>query len=357
MTGKIKFKKGIIQIPLLIGIIVSIVVIIGISYFVFIGDDYRSENQCKSDCLKKGFENGGCRWPEEMFGETESLEKTDSYYENVENIGSCVLTFTKYCGNEGQCNCYCFDVATQPIATITTTTTQPTATEDWSCGDSVTFTYKGSLVTYGTVKSQDKCWLDRNLGASQVATSHCDVLAYGDLFQWGRLDDGHQKRNSGITFELSDSDDLGHSSFILVDSSPHNWRDPQNDNLWQGVLGINNPCPSEWRIPTEAEWDIERVSWSEQNAGGAFISPLKLTVAGHRTFSSGSPYQSPQNVSYSGSYWSSTVFDVYASRLYFDLTAALFSDDSNSYFAFLGNAAISNHNYRALGSSVRCIKD
>lgn len=31
-----------------------------------------------------------------------------------------------------------------------------------------------------------KTWMDRNLGASQAATSSTDDLAYGDLYQWGR---------------------------------------------------------------------------------------------------------------------------------------------------------------------------
>jgi len=248
---------------------------------------------------------------------------------------------------------------TTVLPTTTTTTVPPTTTTTTivQCEDSVTFTYKGNLVTYGIVESQGRCWLDRNLGSSQVATAHNDSLAYGDLFQWGRLDDGHQERDSEIIFELSGSDNPGHSNFIIVDSKPYNWRDFQNDNLWQGVSGINNPCPLGWRIPTEAEWDFERASWSEQNAGGAFISSLKLTAAGRRTFSSDSPYQSPQGVSSEGAYWSSTVSGVYASSLYFDLFAALFSDVSNSYVGFGGNAAIANENYRALGSSVRCIKD
>ncbi|PIP46684.1 MAG: hypothetical protein COX15_00065, partial [Candidatus Colwellbacteria bacterium CG23_combo_of_CG06-09_8_20_14_all_42_19] len=123
----------------------------------------------------------------------------------------------------------------------------------FSCGDSVTFTYKGSSVTYGTVlnATTGKCWMDRNLGASQVATSSTDSAAYGDLFQWGRLDDSHQTRTSATTSNLSSSNNPGHSNFILAPNSPYNGRSPQNDNLWQGVTGTNNPCPSGWRIPTD----------------------------------------------------------------------------------------------------------
>ena len=29
-------------------------------------------------------------------------------------------------------------------------------------------------------------WMDRNLGATQIAASFDDVNAYGDLYQWGR---------------------------------------------------------------------------------------------------------------------------------------------------------------------------
>ncbi|MCX8486231.1 MAG: hypothetical protein ORN53_03470, partial [Crocinitomicaceae bacterium] len=45
---------------------------------------------------------------------------------------------------------------------------------------------------YGTVISPytAKVWMDRNLGASQVATSSNDAASYGDLYQWGRATDG-----------------------------------------------------------------------------------------------------------------------------------------------------------------------
>ncbi|MFA5195704.1 MAG: hypothetical protein WC401_07905, partial [Bacteroidales bacterium] len=96
-------------------------------------------------------------------------------------------------------------------------------------------------------------WMDRNLGASQVAASSTDSAAYGDLYQWGRGTDGHEKRNSVITITLATTDSPGHDDFITTSSSPNDWRSPQNDNLWQGLSGINNPCPSGYRLPTDAE--------------------------------------------------------------------------------------------------------
>lgn len=127
------------------------------------------------------------------------------------------------------------------------------------------------------VTSSGKCWLDRNLGATQVATSSTDVNAYGDLFQWGRGADGHQKRTSGTTSSLSSTDVPGHAYFITLSSD---WRSPQNDNLWQGYNGINNPCPSGYRVPNESDWLSEKASWSSQNASGAFASSLKSPAAG-----------------------------------------------------------------------------
>ena len=206
------------------------------------------------------------------------------------------------------------------------------------CGaETVTFTYRGASVTYGIVLSQGKCWLDRNLGASQVATAYDDSAAYGDLFQWGRLDDSHQTRTSGTTDTLSSTDNPGHSNFIKAPNTPYDWRSPQNDSLWQGVSGINNPCPSGWRIPTSAEWNTERTSWTDgNNYNGAFASPLKLTAGGNRRYSDASLL----NVGSFGYYWSFSVSGTYASLLNF-----------NSSNAYMGNS------HRAEGFSVRCLKD
>ncbi|MDO5976705.1 FISUMP domain-containing protein [Flavivirga jejuensis] len=179
-----------------------------------------------------------------------------------------------------------------------------------------------------------KIWMDRNLGASQVATSSNDADAYGDLYQWGRAADGHESRTSSTTATLATSDTPGHGDFI-TNSSLADWRSSQNDNLWQGVSGTNNPCPSGYRLPTEVEWENELTSWDSNNSAGAFASPLKLPVAGYRFYSSGSLY----NLGSIGYYWSSTVSGTYSKYLYFS-----------------SNAGISSLN-RAHGFSVRCLKD
>jgi len=190
--------------------------------------------------------------------------------------------------------------------------------------------------------------MDRNLGASQAATSSTNYQAYGALFQWGRLSDGHEcitwtssttsdgAEQNHETTTLSSTDNPGHSNFITNGSSPYDWRSPQNNNLWQGVSGINNPCPSGYRLPTDAELNAERLSWGSNNAAGAFASPLKLPVAGNRVSSNGSL----SDVGSAGIYWSSTVAGTYSWYLY-----------------FLSSGADMSYYFRTNGMSVRCIKD
>jgi uncharacterized protein (TIGR02145 family) len=198
-----------------------------------------------------------------------------------------------------------------------------------------------TLLVDVTNPATGKIWMDRNLGATQVAISSTDANAYGDLYQWGRGSDGHQCRNSQsisastpMNTNLSSTDQPGHGYFIITGSYTSDWREPQNNNLWQGVNGINNPCPSGYRIPTDAELDAERLSWSSNDINAAFASPLKFTVAGYRIRSSGTVISNGN-----GAYWSSSISSWYARFLQID-----------------ANSTLVNF-YRANGHSVRCIKE
>jgi len=185
-----------------------------------------------------------------------------------------------------------------------------------------------------------KTWMDRNLGATQVATSSTDSDAYGDLYQWGRFTDGHQCRTSGTTTDLSTTTAPNHGYFILTTSQPYEWLIIPNGNLWQGVAGTNNPCPSGYRLPTETELNNERLSWSSNNTAGAFGSPLKFTLAGTRFAIAVIREGTHAN------YWSSTynVTSTLASHLYFDTSSNIAGVSS-------GGANTIN------GMAVRCIKD
>jgi translation initiation factor IF-3 len=56
--------------------------------------------------------------------------------------------------------------------------------------------YSVAGVTYRSVHSPNtgRVWLDRNLGADQVAKFKGDQKSYGDLYQWGRAHDQHEQR-------------------------------------------------------------------------------------------------------------------------------------------------------------------
>lgn len=209
---------------------------------------------------------------------------------------------------------------------------------DWvSTADGTT-----SCQWWGTVESAGQIWMDRNLGASQVATSSTDSAAYGDLYQWGRGADGHQKRTSATTTILSTTDDPGHGDFIISDElNGYDWHEMHNDNLWQGVSGINNPCPAGFRLPTVAEINAEKLSWATDDSAGAYGSPLKLPLAGNRN---GTVTGNVQAEGLTAEYQTSTVATTWG---YGHRIVRFYSGGSSSGAIYA----------RASGASIRCIQD
>ncbi|MCX8522455.1 T9SS type A sorting domain-containing protein [Chryseobacterium formosus] len=218
---------------------------------------------------------------------------------------------------------------------------------DTSC---VTFTYKGQQVTYTTVRGADgKVWLQQNLGSSQVATSMADADSYGDLFQWGRWDDGHQNRNSATTTVPSTNNPTGLAgitSFILG-NSPAWWSTNALSDLWNGAntsaitstVSVD-PCKAigtGWKLPSQADWIAAVGAEGMSSAANAYTSKLKLPAAGYRSQSSGGFTY----VGERGYYWSGDVANTGGKYLY-------------------NSTSLANPNSggpRAQGQSVRCIKE
>jgi uncharacterized protein (TIGR02145 family) len=204
-----------------------------------------------------------------------------------------------------------------------------------------------SIVFINTVTSSTgKIWMDRNLGATQVATSNTDASSFGDLYQWGRSSDGHQLFNSTITSTQFSSTTTNNGNYVAESGqSLRDWIVPSNPNLWQGVNGINNPCPKGFRIPTKQEWTNETATWSSQDANGAYASPLKLPYVNNlRCFFNNGAYAAVSAVYY----WTSNVDDVTTDSWYLNKSYALKLEPSaKSFPAF----------ERGYGFSCRCIQD
>ncbi|SFU67225.1 major paralogous domain-containing protein/Por secretion system C-terminal sorting domain-containing protein [Pustulibacterium marinum] len=222
-----------------------------------------------------------------------------------------------------------------------------------SAGDTgcVTLTYNNETVSYTTVRTADnQIWLQQNLGSEQVATAATDASAYGDLFQWGRWDDGHQNRTSTeSTTALSPNDptglDGGMNVFIL--SNPEWWAAGASSDTWEAstpweATDTNgcDPCKAlgeAWRLPTADEWQTVVTAEEITNVASAYNSNLKLTVAGARSTSG------IYNDGVRGYYWSKTTSDnpAYAKYLY--------------YSNYIVNTTAGG--FREQGSSIRCIYD
>jgi uncharacterized protein (TIGR02145 family) len=211
-------------------------------------------------------------------------------------------------------------------------------------------------------------WMDRNLGASRVAQSSDDFLAYGNLYQWGRGSDGHQCMNwtSGTAGTLANTTSSTLSTvpspgpnFITVPTNANsgaNWytgTSPAPDDLWldDGNKGPFDPCPEGYRVPTFAEWRDEVSAWDGDTSNGyqggisgngvtdgmdPNATPLKFPAPGY--LQNNGALLNPSTVA---SYWTGR---------------ALTFDRARSIRLSTAGAGAEN-DPRANGQSVRCIKD
>ncbi len=193
---------------------------------------------------------------------------------------------------------------------------------------------------FGVIAFDERCWLDRNLGALRVAQTLQDENAYGSLYQWGRGPDGHQHPSSGTTETLAlPGEQPHHSDFIVKYAYPFDWN---ADNGWVNRWALPNgnttnadPCPNGWRVPTSAEWQSAIAYGNWKNKQDAFNSPLRLPAAGKRDDKGVLEYQDSR-----GYYWSSSHKNIFGEALN----------------AFDTGIFITSY-YRVGGMSVRCIKD
>jgi hypothetical protein len=180
-------------------------------------------------------------------------------------------------------------------------------------------------VTYGVVTNiagePTKCWITRNLGASQQATAVSDNTEASAGWYW------QFNRKQGYQYTTSRTPNT-------------TWITSINENSdWQTA---NDPCNlllgAPWRLPTYTEWyNVDNTGgWTNWN--GPWGSGLKLHAAGRLDYSNGMLYSRGSN----GYYWSS----------------AQYSTVIGWHLSFgSGGSQMYDSGYKANGFSVRCLRD
>jgi uncharacterized protein (TIGR02145 family) len=219
--------------------------------------------------------------------------------------------------------------------------------------------------------------------ASTVNDKNYDPTVYGDWYQWGRKKDGHENRkvlaagtnddylstNDGVATNMLDGTTGQITNTGLVGKfiqrnggdAVFDWRQyPETDensatapaDAWTWNNPANNPCPSKWRLPTQAEWAqiISNNTWvwrasKDGTTPGQEIKPggagkptsLFLPAAGNRNRVNGAQ----NTVGANGRYWSSTV------------------TGTNSYYLGFtpGSILPSSAPNRSSGLTVRCVSE
>jgi uncharacterized protein (TIGR02145 family) len=215
----------------------------------------------------------------------------------------------------------------------------------------------------------DSVWLQfqgYNLGADTsldpftLPQQHSDTISHdikGWWFQWGRPEDGHQWRSSGVTTTLA-TNPPGHSEFIVSILIPSDWLlGGGGANRWGGETQTkqpNDPCPAGWKVPSQAQWNsifgnslilpssatANTWKWESDTYGGGYRvgSSMFLPAAGYRD-RNGTLHPS-KDIGY---YWSNTIFGVQSNYVNF----------SPDYASTITNTFI----FRAFGLSVRCVAE
>jgi hypothetical protein len=225
---------------------------------------------------------------------------------------------------------------------------------------SVNLSYRATTVTYKTVRAKDGwVWLQQNLGSTQVATSMTDAASYGDLFQWGRWEDGHQVRYPGNLMSSMPTPN-NPSGLNLSGDNPFyygggiSWYDDGTVNdKWSAATPAAatatngcDPCKqllgAEWQLPSIIDWNSVANAEQITNAPTAFNSTLKLPASGLRNVL----LATVESEGATGFFWSSTAEAGSAPQAMFIMLGSIGNPDMN----------LNDYNYRGIGMPLRCMK-
>jgi len=210
-------------------------------------------------------------------------------------------------------------------------------TISWICGDPFTINHLASggvapvdkSVTYGTVTNipgaTTKCWITRNLGASQQATASWDATEASAGWYW--------QFNKKQGYKHDGTNRTPNTTWISSISEALDWAlasDPCSIELGTG-----------WRIPTGTEWTNVDASGNWTNWNGPWNSNLKMHAAGN--LRANNALLEDQGVE--GFYWSNTQYN--ATNSWYLRFSSSSSAMGSSYYFYI----------KAHGFSLRCLKD
>jgi hypothetical protein len=203
-----------------------------------------------------------------------------------------------------------------------------------TCGSAFTRTHSSGAfapvqktVTYGTATNipgaTSKCWITRNLGASQQATAVNDATEASAGWYW--------QFNTKQGYKYDGSTRTPNTDWIISIDENSDWSP------------VNDPCTrllgNEWRIPTYEEWYSVDNSGGWTSWSGPWNSALKMHAAGWLDMSSGSVY----NRGSEGQFWTNQQNGTNA-------TVGIFLDFDNNSCDFWGYD-------KAYGMSIRCFRE
>jgi hypothetical protein len=246
------------------------------------------------------------------------------------------------------------DYASVNSANVTATVTD----DEFIASETLIF----NSLTYITVQSPDtsRVWLDRNLGATKVATSITDVDSYGHLYQWGRPADRHQlitytsattgthdhgSDGGGLDAgRLSESITPGNITFIEGDNHPQDWVASGVDDsgalrtTFLNKVDGTGICPVGFRVPSSIELKDDTTGATTTDVidnATAFSSFLKIVPQGYSVRDTGE------------------IIEAGAATLLWVSDAPSSIHATSLYIA--GSAAVMPPNSRTYGGAIRCI--
>ena len=108
-------------------------------------------------------------------------------------------------------------------------------------------------------------FLDRNLGALSEYVGTTD--SWGDLYQWGRETDGHEKRTSDTTMSLAETYETGHARFIVDERKANDWLSNPDDELWKEEKARLEQAAAEAEAARLAEYNSEEARFERLRSG------------------------------------------------------------------------------------------